>query len=302
MREYLFELLETSGGDLSAETIVLRLVMSAVIAAFLFLSYRLSHSGSIYSAKFNVSLVALTVITTTVMIVIGNNIALSLGMVGALSIVRFRTAIKDSRDTIYIFWAIVVGICCGAGDYLVAAAGSAVVFLVLLLFGRIRSDNRALLILRAARINESRVESLIFQYYNHKAIHNIHSTGNGVAGSAAELSECLHRRLSVPGPRPVRYVIYILRRKSGGRLPAQLRIDSLHRPDADSLLRYLVRTESILHTPHISSAAIVPCQKPAIDDNPCTETSSESDSYKIPVPAAAATFLKFSVDLRQETA
>ena len=63
----------------------------------------------------------LTVITTTVMIVIGNNIALSLGMVGALSIVRFRTAIKDSRDTVYIFWAIVVGICCGAGDYVVAA-------------------------------------------------------------------------------------------------------------------------------------------------------------------------------------
>ena len=170
MREDLFELLKTSGGDLSLETIVLRLAVSAVIAAFLFLSYRLSHSGSIYSAKFNVSLAALTVITTTVMIVIGNNIALSLGMVGALSIVRFRTAIKDSRDTIYIFWAIVVGICCGAGDYLTAAAGSTVVFLVLLLFGRIRNDSRALLILRAARVNESKVESLIFQYYNRKAI------------------------------------------------------------------------------------------------------------------------------------
>lgn len=170
MREYLLQLLETSGGELTAETIILRLVMSAVIAAFLFLSYRLSHSGSIYSAKFNVSLVALTVITTTVMIVIGNNIALSLGMVGALSIVRFRTAIKDSRDTVYIFWAIVVGICCGSGDYLVASVGSAVVFLALLLFGRIRNDNRALLILRAARVNESMVESLIFQYYDRKAI------------------------------------------------------------------------------------------------------------------------------------
>ena len=170
MREYLLQLLENGGGDLSAQTIVTRLVMSAVVAGFLFLSYRLSHSGSIYSAKFNVSLVALTVITTTVMIVIGNNIALSLGMVGALSIVRFRTAIKDSRDTIYIFWAIVVGICCGAGDYLVAAAGSAVVFLLLLLFGRIRTDNRALLILRTARVNESRVESLFFQYYNRKAV------------------------------------------------------------------------------------------------------------------------------------
>ena len=170
MRENLFQLLESSGGELSTETILLRLVMSAIIAAFLFLSYRLSHSGSIYSAKFNVSLMALTVITTTVMIVIGNNIALSLGMVGALSIVRFRTAIKDSRDTIYIFWAIVVGICCGSGDYLVAAAGSAVVFLLLLVFGRLRTDNRVLLILRTARVNESKVESLIFQYYNRKAI------------------------------------------------------------------------------------------------------------------------------------
>ena len=170
MRENLLQLLESSGGDLSTETILLRLVMSAIIAAFLFLSYRLSHSGSIYSAKFNVSLASLVVITTTVMIVIGNNIALSLGMVGALSIVRFRTAIKDSRDTIYIFWAIVVGICCGSGDYLVAAAGSAVVFLLLLVFGRLRTDNRALLILRTARVNESKVESLIFQYYNRKAI------------------------------------------------------------------------------------------------------------------------------------
>lgn len=116
MREYLFQLLETSSGELTAETIVLRMAVAAVIACFIFLSYRLSHSGSIYSMKFNVSLAVLTLITTTVMIVIGNNIALSLGMVGALSIVRFRTAIKDSRDTIYIFWAIVVGICCGAGN------------------------------------------------------------------------------------------------------------------------------------------------------------------------------------------
>ena len=169
MREYLLQLLETSG-DLALESILLRLVVSAIIGAFLFLSYRLSHSGTIYSKKFNVSLVTLTIVTTMVMIVIGNNIALSLGMVGALSIVRFRTAIKDSRDTVYIFWAIVAGICCGAGDYVVAAAGSVVVFLVLLLFGRIRNDNRVLLILRTARSNEAKVEALIFQYYDRRAI------------------------------------------------------------------------------------------------------------------------------------
>ena len=194
MREYLLQLLETSGGELYAETILLRLIVSAIIAAFLFLSYRLSHSGSIYSAKFNVSLVALTVITTTVMIVIGNNIALSLGMVGALSIVRFRTAIKDSRDTIYIFWAIVVGICCGSGDYLVAAAGSTVIFVVLLLFGRIRNDNRVLLILRTARANESKVESLIFRYYDRKAILRAKNTTDESAEYIYELSGKYLRR------------------------------------------------------------------------------------------------------------
>ena len=169
MREQLLELFESTG-QLTMEMIVLRLAAASILGCFIFLSYWLSHDGSIYSKKFNISLVALTIITTTVMIVIGNNIALSLGMVGALSIVRFRTAIKDSRDTVYIFWAIVVGICCGSGDYLVAAAGSAVVFAVLLLFGRIRSDNRVLLILRTARVNETKVESLIFQYYDRKAI------------------------------------------------------------------------------------------------------------------------------------
>ena len=169
MREYLLQLLE-SGGDLTIETIIIRLAVSAVVAAFIFLSYRISHAGSIYSRKFNVSLAALTMITTTVMIVIGNNVALSLGMVGALSIVRFRTAIKDSRDTIYIFWAIVVGICCGSGDYLVAGVGSVFVFLVLLVFGRIRNDNRVLLIIRCARVDEEKIEALIFQYFDRKAV------------------------------------------------------------------------------------------------------------------------------------
>ena len=194
MREYLLQLLETSGGELSAETILLRLIVSAIIAAFLFLSYRLSHSGSIYSAKFNVSLVALTVITTTVMIVIGKNSALCPGMVGALSPLRLRTAIKDSRDTIYIFWAIVVGICCGSGDYLVAAAGSTVIFVVLLLFGRIRNDNRVLLILRTARANESKVESLIFRYYDRKAILRAKNTTDESAEYIYELSGKYLRR------------------------------------------------------------------------------------------------------------
>lgn len=187
MKDYLYELFRSSG-SLQPEEMLLRLGAAAVLAGFIFLSYRLSHDGSIYSRKFNVSLAALTVITTTVMIVIGNNIALSLGMVGALSIVRFRTAIKDSRDTVYIFWTIVAGICCGAGEYLVAGVGSAFVFALLLLFGRIRNDNRILLILRTARSNEERAEALIFQRYERRATLRVKNTTEDSVEFIYELS------------------------------------------------------------------------------------------------------------------
>lgn len=172
------ELIEMFGSpnDLSAEVILARLSMAAILGMFIFLSYRLSHDGSIYSRKFNVSLVTLTIITATVMIVIGNNLAMSLGMVGALSIVRFRTAVKDSRDTVYIFWTIVAGICCGAGDYMVAAMGSGFIFMVLLLFGRIRNENRVLLIIRTVRMNEGQVEALIFQRFSRKAALRVKNT------------------------------------------------------------------------------------------------------------------------------
>lgn len=188
MRRTILELFESSG-QVDIENIILRLVMATVIAGFIYLSYRISHDGSIYSRKFNVTLAALTVITTTVMIVIGNNIALSLGMVGALSIVRFRTAIKDSRDTVYIFWSIAVGICCGSGDFQIAALGSACVFLVFLLFGRIKNDSRLLLIIRTTRTNEARIESIIFQYFSHKATMRVKNTTETSVEFIYELSK-----------------------------------------------------------------------------------------------------------------
>ena len=150
MKDKLFELFETNG-ELHLETVALNISMAAVLGFLIFVSYYITHRGTIYSKKFNASLVVLTVLTGTVMTVIGNNIALSLGMVGALSIVRFRTAIKDSRDTVYIFWTVIVGICCGVGDYMVALIGSAITFIVLLILGAIKNDNRMLIIVRGAR-------------------------------------------------------------------------------------------------------------------------------------------------------
>lgn len=163
-------------GTLSTEEIVLHILVAAILGAVIYLSYYFSHAGGVYSKKFNVSLITLTVLTATVMTVIGNNIALSLGMVGALSIVRFRTAIKDSRDTTYIFWTIIVGICCGVGDYLVATVGSAAVFILLLILGRVKNDNRILLIIRGARNMERRIEAIVFDYFEAKAMLRVKNT------------------------------------------------------------------------------------------------------------------------------
>ena len=163
-------------GSLNTEQIILNIHVAVILGGVIYLSYYFTHAGGVYSKKFNVSLITLTVLTATVMTVIGNNIALSLGMVGALSIVRFRTAIKDSRDTTYIFWTIIVGICCGVGDYVVACVGSGVVFLVLLVLGRVKNDNRILLIIRGARNMERRMEAIVFDYFEAKAMLRVKNT------------------------------------------------------------------------------------------------------------------------------
>lgn len=169
MKQAIFEMFEQTG-QLSLSEVVTRMGVASIAALVIYISYAFTHQGTIYSRKFNVTLLMLTVLTTTVMTVIGNNIALSLGMVGALSIIRFRTAVKDSRDTAYIFWTIIVGICCGVGDYAVAAAGSAIVFLLLLLLGRVRSDGRLLLIIRGDRSLEQKIEGVVFTLFERKAL------------------------------------------------------------------------------------------------------------------------------------
>jgi uncharacterized membrane protein YhiD involved in acid resistance len=175
MKDKLFNLFQTTG-ELAPQDVLANIAMAAVLGFLIFISYHITHRGTIYSKKFNASLVVLTVLTGTVMTVIGNNIALSLGMVGALSIVRFRTAIKDSRDTVYIFWTIIVGICCGVGDYTVAAIGSAITFAVLLLLGAIKSDNRMLIIIRAARNRQEVVQAYMFKVFRRKAVMRVRNT------------------------------------------------------------------------------------------------------------------------------
>ncbi len=104
----------------SVSSMLLFLGIAAALGLYIFLVYRLVTKKSFYNKNFNTSLWVLTVVTAAIIITISSNIVLSLGMVGALSIVRYRTAIKDPMDLVFLFWAISTGIICGAGITVVA--------------------------------------------------------------------------------------------------------------------------------------------------------------------------------------
>ena len=112
----------------------LALVLAFGLGLFIFLVYKKTFTGVMYSSSFGVTLVALTMITTMVILAVTSNVVLSLGMVGALSIVRFRTAIKEPLDIAFLFWSIAVGIVLAAGLIPLAVFGSMVIGFMLLVF------------------------------------------------------------------------------------------------------------------------------------------------------------------------
>lgn len=113
---------------------VLALGLAFALGVFIFLIYKKTYMGVMYSSGFGVTLIALTMITTLVILAVTSNVVLSLGMVGALSIVRFRTAIKEPLDIAFLFWAIAVGIVLAAGLIPLAVFGSVFIGIILLIF------------------------------------------------------------------------------------------------------------------------------------------------------------------------
>lgn len=113
---------------------ILALVLSFGIGLFIFFIYKKTYQGVMYSSSFGTTLIALTMITTLVILAVTSNVVLSLGMVGALSIVRFRTAIKEPLDIAFLFWSIAVGIVLAAGMIPLAVIGSIIIGVILLVF------------------------------------------------------------------------------------------------------------------------------------------------------------------------
>lgn len=148
---------------LTIERVLLSLIVTFSVTLFIFFMYRKTFKGVIYTRNFNVGLVLTGLVVNLVTLPISSNIALSLGMVGALSIVRFRTAIKDPADIVFTFWAIAVGIISGAGLYMIAIIGSPVIGLFVFVLSRanLRSNDPYLLVVHYKNEAEEAVQAAL---------------------------------------------------------------------------------------------------------------------------------------------
>ncbi len=157
--------------SISIFDMILTIMLSFGIGLFIFLVYQKTYRGIMYSAGFGTTLIALTMITATLILAVTSNVVLSLGMVGALSIVRFRTAIKDPLDITFLFWSIAAGIILASGMIPLAVIGSVFIGLVLLVFVNKKSNTRPYIVVLICTDHDTEV-----QVTNFIAEHSIKST------------------------------------------------------------------------------------------------------------------------------
>ncbi len=134
-------------GSISPVDALITLAIAIVIGLIIFVTYKKTFSGVMYSSSFNMSLLLMTVITAVIIMTISSNVVLSLGMVGALSIIRFRTVIKDPVDIMYLFWAISIGIIVGAHQYVFAFICAAVIAVLCIIMSSMKKKDKMYLII-----------------------------------------------------------------------------------------------------------------------------------------------------------
>lgn len=147
-------ILEQFNSDISATSTLIMLLIVVLIGVYIFFVYRALCRKAFYSRNFAISLVVISLITSLIILAVQSSIVISLGMVGALSIVRFRTAIKDPMDLAFLFWSISVGIICGAGLHEVAIIGSIVITIAMLGLQLIPNVQPAMLLILHASKND----------------------------------------------------------------------------------------------------------------------------------------------------
>ena len=151
--------------DLNITTMFLCVGFTALIAVYICVIYKITNKNSFFDRSFHLSLFGLSVITAMVILTIQSNIVVSLGMVGALSIVRFRTAIKNPMDLVFLFWGISVGIICGAGFAMIAVIGSIVLTIGIVLFSILPGERESLiLVVNSSENNEEQIINIVDRY------------------------------------------------------------------------------------------------------------------------------------------
>ena len=149
-----------SVSEFSVLDTVIGLFFALAVGLFIFLIYKKTLTGVMYSSGFALTLVGLSLVTTLVIMVVTSNVVLYLGMVGALSIVRFRTAIKEPIETVFLFWALAAGIVIGAGLIPLAVIGSVIIGLILLLFANRKIHNQPYLLVLNCRDEAAEQQAL----------------------------------------------------------------------------------------------------------------------------------------------
>ena len=168
--------------NFSITSVLLTLVITSLLGIYVYLVYRLVSKKEFYSKSFNISLVAMAMITAAIILSIQSSVVISLGMVGALSIVRFRTAIKDPMDLVFLFWSISIGIICGAGLYGMALILSLCVTIVILVLESMPAASASmLLILNAEEAGvEDEVTAIVEKYARYYRVKSRNPTKNGL--------------------------------------------------------------------------------------------------------------------------
>ncbi len=174
--------LENFASDLTLTRILIALGITVILALYIFFLYRLCTANEFYSKNFNKSVALLSVITASIVLAMQSNLVISLGMVGALSIVRFRNAIKDSMDLVFLFWSISVGIICGAGLYEIALITSLLITLLLFVLELVPGPKTAKLLVVNSTDTASfpEIETIVKKYGKNCRVKSRNLTAQGM--------------------------------------------------------------------------------------------------------------------------
>lgn len=177
----IFNYFYTNSANLDVNSILTVMGAGLVIGLLIYITYLITYRGVSYNAKFNLSLVVILEVSVVIMLMISSNIVISLGMVGALSIVRFRTAIKDTRDTIFIFWAIAEGLSVGSQNFQLAIITTLFIGIILIIASFIPNIfNRYMLIVTgdAESINQETLAAEMAKFVKSKKLRTANKTAS----------------------------------------------------------------------------------------------------------------------------